>query len=242
MAIKLDSSKFVRNLVKGHKLAPHLDKAIGLGEFSWNAEFGPKEGDDAFHPSGDCIPAPHALYRSATSSERKEPTTALRKTFQVGHFWHAYIQWIVVEKLGFADWDAIEVMHTHRWKDGPYGWCRGAADIAPCDIPVHGKYLVDIKTMGAHDFKLQGLPGWCAPKYEAQVNMYMDWFDLDKTIILCVSKDSPHDFKEFEFRRNQPLIDAVYSKWSLVKDCIDQGIEPPAEYDVPLPLVGPRVS
>lgn len=242
MAIKLDSSKFIRNLVKGHKLAPHIDKAIGSGEFTWNAEFGPKEGDDAFHPSGDCIPGPYSLYKSATTSERKPLSTSLLKTFQVGHFWHAYLQWIIVERLEFATWDDIEVKGMTRWKDGPYGWSRGAADIAPCEVPGHGKFLIDIKTMGAHDFKLQGMPGWCAPKYESQVNIYMDWFDLDRCIILCVCKDSPHDFKEFEFKRNQPLIDTIYKKWELVKDCLDQGIEPPDTYEMPLPLVGPRVS
>lgn len=243
MAIKLDSSKFVRNLVKGHKLAPHLDKSIGEGEFEWNASFGTKEPDTAFHPSGDCIPSPLALFGMAKKEEGefKKPSAALRKTFQVGHFWHAYIQWLVVERLGFASWEEIELTHETRWADGDYGWARGAADIAPCHIPIHGDYLVDIKTMGAHDFKLQGLPGWCAGKYECQVNIYMDWFDLDKTLILCVSKDSPHDFKEFIFNRNQPLIDAIYDKWKLVKVCLDQDVEPPEDYNIELPLAGPRL-
>lgn len=241
MAIKLDTSKFVKNLVKGHKLAPHLDRSIGEQEFEWKAEFEVKKGDDAFHPSGDCLPSAYSLYHSAMGAEHKAPSTALRKTFQVGHFWHAYIQWIVVERLQFCTWDEIEVKSERRWKDGPYGWARGAADIGPCRIPVHGDYLVDIKTMGAHDFKLQGLPGWCAAKYEAQVNIYMDWLDLEKALILCVSKDSPHDFKEFEFVRNQPLIDAIYNKWYLVKDCFDQEVEPPEDYEIALPIKGPRL-
>jgi hypothetical protein len=242
VAIKLKSSPFVKNLIKGHKLANHIDKVIGEGEFEWSAKFKPKVGDDAFHPSGDCLPSAYALYSKAVDMDEGKPHPAsLLKTFTVGHFWHHYIQHIVVERLAFADWSDIERKAKSRWGDGPFHWASGAADIAPCRIPVHGDYLVDIKTMGSHDFKQSGLPNWCAPKYEAQVNIYMDWFDLEKTIILCVSKDSPHDFKEFEFHRNQPLIDAIYSKWKLVSDCIDQGVAPPEDYEIPLPLVGPKM-
>jgi hypothetical protein len=240
MAIKINNSKFVRNLVKGHKLAPHLDRIIGEKEFAWEAKFALKDHDDAFHPSGDCVPTAAALYQ-ATISEKKPPSSSLMKAFQMGHFWHAYLQWIVVERLGFSTWDEIEVSRETRWAEGPYGWARGSADIAPCHIPVHGDYLVDIKTMRGNDFKQQGLPVWCAAKYECQINMYMDWLDLDRAIILCVNKESPHDFKEFAFEKNQPLVDAIYSKWHLVKDCINQAIEPPENYNPSLPLLGPKL-
>src|SRR5690348_16993139 len=124
MAIKINTSKFVRNLVKGHKLAPHIDKSIGEGEFEWEAKFEVKQGDDAFHPSGDCIPSVYSLYKGILNKEHNPPSGSLRKTFQVGHFWHAYIQWIVVERLEFCSWDEVECKHETRWKDGPYGWAR----------------------------------------------------------------------------------------------------------------------
>jgi hypothetical protein len=253
MAIKLKKDAFVKNLIKGHKLAPHIDAAIGQGEFKWSATFEPKHGDDAWHPSGDCVPSPAALYeRAVSTSTSTKPSISLLKTFTVGHFWHHYIQHIVVERLGFANWLEVENTHERIWgsegtdDDGhvipkPFQWARGSADIAPCHIPIHGDYLVDIKTMGSHDFKQNGLPSWCAPKYECQMNIYMDWFDLEKCLVLCVSKDSPHDLKEFEFDRNQPLIDAIYSKWKLVGDCVEIGLEPPLDYEVPLPLVGPKM-
>lgn len=240
MAIKLKKDAFVRNLVKGHKLANHIDKAIAEGEFEWEAKFGVKLGDDAFHPSSDCVPSVYSLYKTRTT-ESNGISGGLRKAFQVGHFWHAYIQWIVVERLGFATWDDVEVRGETRWSEGPYGWATGSADIAPCRIPGVGDYLVDIKTMRASDFKQQGLPSWCAEKYECQVNVYMDWFDLDEALILCVSKDSPHEFKEFTFKRNPQLVDAIYQKWALAGDCIRSGTVPDETYEVPLPTVGPRL-
>lgn len=245
MAIKLKKTDFVRSLVKNHKLAGDIDKAIGQGEFEWSATFGPKVGDDAWHPSGDCVPSAIALYSKAQAVLAQEgatkPSVSLSKTFQVGHFWHAYIQHIVVEKLGYATWDDIEVRGQRRWGTGPFHWATGSADIAPCHLPVYGDYLVDIKTMGAHDFKQMGLPSWCAPKYECQVNIYMDWFDLERAIILCVSKDSPHAFKEYEYERNQPLIEAIYGKWGLVGACVEHNESPPEDYEVDLPLVGPKL-
>jgi hypothetical protein len=48
------------------------------------------------------------------------------------------------------------------------------------------------------------------------MNIYMDFFDYDRALILAINKDTPHDFKEFEFRRNQPLIDVIYDKWKFV--------------------------
>lgn len=262
MSIKLKKTDFVRNLIKNHKLAGHIDQAIAGGEFKWEARFDPKEGDDGWHPSGDCIPSCTDLYLKAQADmegeEGRKPSASLMKSFQVGHFWHAYIQHIVVNKLFFAEEDAIERRGTTGWGEKqkpryfgygsdhkvvfkPFHYATGAADIAPCTLPGLGDYLVDIKTMKAQDFKQMSLPGWCAPKYECQINIYMDWFDLEQAIILCVCKDSPHEFKEFSFERNQSLIDAIYGKWKLVADCLEIGEIPPEDYQVDLPLVGPKL-
>lgn len=239
MALKLKKDFLSRGLVNNFKLVPYIDKAIGAEEFEWKADFSPKTGDDAWHPSSHCTPSAVHLYDIATGQAPiSEPSIGLRKSFIVGHFWHAYIQHIVVERLGFADSSHIERKGERRWADKPFHWASGAGDIAPCDIPGVGEVLIDIKTMRANDFAMNSLPQWCAAKYECQINIYLDFFDLESAIILCVMKDSPHDFKEFFFKRNQPLIDAIYRKWMLVGDCIDQGIEPPENYVIDLPISG----
>lgn len=240
MAIKLEKTLVVRNLIKNYKLAGHIEKAIGKGEIAWKADFQPKVGDSGFHPSGHCTPSPLQLYNYATSvGSGKAPSISLRKSFAVGHFWHAYLQHIVVEELEFASWDDIERSGKTVWGDldnpEPFHWATGSGDIAPCDIPGHGKYLIDIKTMKGVDFNQQGLPNWCAKKYECQVNIYMDWFDLDQCIIFCVQKESPHDFREVTLKKNQPLIDAIYSKWKLVSRCLTKNIPPDEDYDIELP-------
>jgi hypothetical protein len=239
LAIKLDKSKLVRNLVAKNKYIMHVERALEKEEFTWSAEFSPKEPDDAFHPSGDCTPSVHQLWNKVTGGGSDNKIGAgLRKTFAVGHFWHAYLQFVTVEILEFASWDNIERRGETRWGEGPFKWACGSGDVAPATLPIYGDYLIDFKTMNSFDFRKNQMPNWTADKWECQTNIYMDWFNLDKAIIVGIQKDSPHDMKEFEFHRNQPLIDAIYKKWKLVGACIDEDVEPPADEDIPLPLNG----
>lgn len=243
MALTIDRKAF-GSLAKQDRLVPHLDKVIGQGDFVWSFDYEPKKEDDAWHPSGDCTPSLAELYAKASGTLIERPiTTSLYKTFMVGHFWHQYIQYLLSEKLEFCDKNAIERRGCKVWDDcatpSPFWWVTGSADVAPVTLPVHGDYLLDIKTMNAHDFNSPNIPAWTKDKWECQVNIYMDFFDLDRAIILGVMKDSPHTFKEFEFNRNQALIDAIYFKWKLVGVCLDQNIEPPLNENVDLPLQGP---
>ena len=244
MALKLDRSKF-GTLAKGDKLVPHLDKVIGQGDFEWTFDYKPKEEDDAWHPSSHCTPTVRELYMYASGRSTERPiSTSLYKTFIVGHFWHQYLQHLIVEKLGFADKDCIERRGCKVWDDAktpaPFWWATGSGDVAPATIPGHGDYLIDIKTMNGHDFRSGKAPAWTVDKWECQTNIYMDFFDLDRAIILGVMKDSPHDFCEFEFERNDALIEGIYKKWRLVGLCLDSKLEPPVDDPLDdLPLSGP---
>lgn len=248
MATKLDKTKLVRNLAAKNKLIPHIERYLDSkdGEFEWEFKYSPKDtSDDAWHPSGDCTPSLRELYLKATAPDERKIGSPLRKTFMVGHFWHQYLQEIV-KRLEFCTDEQIERRGKRGWGSldledcfYPYHWVTGSADIAPCSIPKHGEYLIDFKTQNSLDFRRQGLPDWSANKYEAQINIYMDFFDLENALIVCIMKDSPHDMKEIEYKRNQRLIDRIYQKWKLVAQCIDEGVEPPADEEFELPLAGP---
>lgn len=250
---KSGKHNFNRNLVKRHKLVPHLDRFLVTEPENFQFDYEPKKSDDGFHPSGHCTPSATALYASAVEyienakipgpREKVERKASLQKTFLVGHFWHQLLQWAVVE-MEMAEPEAIERRGTRGWgpeqsignasigeyKWLPYHWATGSADIAPLVLPTGEEYLVDFKTMGSHDFKGASMPAWAADKYEAQINIYLDFFDMERALIVAVQKDSPHDMKEFEFVRNQPLIDAIYDKWHFVSECLDAG-EAPSELD-----------
>lgn len=242
---KSEKHNFTKNLVKRHKLVTHLDSYLAIEVTDFEFIYEPKIGDDAWHPSGHCTPSVTELYDIATGNvERKEWGTSMLKTFMVGHFWHQLLQKAVID-LGFAEPSAIERRGTKGWGDiidphadgnimeykyRPYHWATGAADVAPCTIPGHGDYVIDFKTMSGHQYKSVALPEWAAFKYECQINIYMDFFGIEKGLIVAVQKDSPHEFKEFTYVENRPLIDAIYRKWKFVSECLDSG-EIPNDFD-----------
>jgi hypothetical protein len=277
VAIKLDknfdTSKAIKNLARGFKLTPHIDRFLPTWDeegFTYTSQR--KLPDDAWHPSSDCLPSLNTLYHKALEHDPKArpkhaPSTV--KNFQVGHFWHQWLQWIVVEKLGFATWDDVERSGMKHWgleplpegtkyedfrtavrvdeegnkwrKPKPWHWVTGSGDIAPCRIPEHGEYVVDFKTMNARSYRMAGsgtpeerlLNSW-----ECQINVYMDFFDQERALVVGICKDTPHEMLEFEFKRNQPLIDALYDKWKLASGCVVDKHEPPDDLYYPLPLRG----
>lgn len=234
--IKLDSSKFSKGLVKGYKLVPYLEKAIAESSLEWTCPpFTKKKGDDAFHPSSDCLPSIQDLYWDRVTPYSQKLPGSLNKSFQIGTFVHCFLQHIIVEELGFADWDAIEAIREKGWgrktqgKFKPYHWVRGAGDVAPLKIPGYDPILLDIKTCNTFDFKQKGLPQGFKDKYYCQVQIYMDLFDLDEAIILKFQKDSPHEMEEVPIFRCQEAIDIIYEKWKIVSRAIESNTAPTQE-------------
>lgn len=229
---------FRRNLVKHHKFVGYLDEWMASEPEGFEYKHEVKKPDDAWHPSGHCTPTVTELHHFTTHSQiAKNWGCAMNKSFAVGHFWHQLLQYGVLQ-MGLAKPEDIERegMKVWEWYDPnpplretapkPYHWAKGAGDLAPLRLPEYGEYVVDFKTMNSRSFKSEGIPRGFEEKYEAQINIYMNFFDLEKALIVGINKDTPHDFKEIEFVRNQPLIDAVYRKWEFVSECIDVGESP----------------
>lgn len=266
MPTKLPKRKGFTKAFAKTKLGYLLDKEIGKGEFVWEYKYEPKGEDDAWHPSGHCTPSIFELYQYAAAyevlSETPQDGSApidknapaheppLAKIFQVGHFWHQYLQEICVraslcelkniERRGYKGWGDLEASlkpGEERWK--AFHWVTGSADICPLEIPGHGPYLIDFKTMGSHQFRGNKPHELTLEKWECQLNVYMDFFNVDKALIVGINKDAPHDFKEFEFERNSDLVDRLYYKWKLVSECLDEGVAPPENEVVKLPIKGP---
>src|SRR4051812_29650905 len=91
MAVKLDKSKLVKDLALKRRLVPIIERALAE-EFAWKYAYEPKKGDDGWHPSGDCTPSLNDLYWKAKDPQKETLRVSSYKNFQVGHFWHAYLQ------------------------------------------------------------------------------------------------------------------------------------------------------
>jgi hypothetical protein len=248
---KFTRDSFTQNLARGQLIVPYLERFNDYDE-EWTFTYVPKVPDDGWHPSGDCVPSVVDLWKKALGhAERAPHKPSTNRNFQVGHFWHALLQRIICEKLKFCTPEAIETQGTKVWgwaddtTPKAWNWATGSGDICPLNLPSGWTGVFDIKTMGSamwnKSFKTGLLPSGFDKKYECQVNVYMDFFDQEKALILGVNKDNPHGFVEFEFERNQALIDTIYAKWEYVGVCLDVGVEPEpeAEEAFVLPLTGP---
>ena len=174
----------------------------------------------------------------------------LNKVFMVGHYWHQIIQHIIVQEQ-WAQPSAIENIAYRCWNESanfartyivdehhkdapvdpdsaqealPFHYVRGQGDVAP--LTVGGwSGLVDIKTMNPSDFKGGLAQSRFSKKYTAQINIYMDLFDLDQAMILAVDKGSSA-FAEYTFVRDDTLIDEIYRKWERVSELLVSGEAP----------------
>lgn len=227
--IKLDKTQVVKNLGKKYKYVPFLEKAISNFDDEWQFEYKEKQHDHHWHPSGHCVPSATELYDIACGHVHPDPIPgSLRKTFQVGHFWHQWLQYITLHKLEFCTEDAIERPGKREWGEGPYHAVAGSGDVAPLEAP-GWTGIVDYKTMNAANFAQPRIPSYFEAKYECQINIYMDLFDQGEAIILPINKDSG-EFKEFLYERNQSLINIIFEKWEFVSACLDAD-EPPTQAD-----------
>jgi hypothetical protein len=236
------ANPFAKMLAKNELLVPHLDNWFAQYELlpeTLKFEIHPhKEDDDAFHPSSADACARY-LYakRSGHLPERGKSLDVQRnKTFLFGHFFHAMIQHVVVYELKFGPPEIIE--KEYRWggktKKGNEFWSRGFTDLARVEIPGQPEpILVDIKTMQSNQFALNQVPYATWDKWHAQVQLYLDWEDLDTGIILAAEKDNPHRFKEHRITRDPLFVNNIYDQWEYVADCLADMVVPDCTCDDP---------
>lgn len=223
-------AKFAHHFKRHEILVPHLNNWFARGAYPNEIPIHitpNKEQDDAFHPSSalKCSRELYASFRDELVPERH--TAEAQKNFQIGHIYHSYLQWLVVDQLGFATWEDVEKEYDFSFTSelgNPYR-VRGFIDIARCEVPSRGTYLVDIKTMNARIYA-QDYPA-VMPKYEAQVKLYLEFEELDEAIILCVEKDSPHRLKEVMVQRDPDLVAEIMGRWESIVDALAAEEPPP---------------
>lgn len=232
---KFDSKKLMKTLTAGHGtiLVPHINAYQARAKFPpvWNIEIRNEKPDDGkFHPSSDAFTPPLDLWKKKKGLLLGQPITpALRRTFDCGHMWHGYLQEMLID-MGLVKRENVERYITARRADKhgrPFD-CAGTGDLVDVEIPGHGTWLVDIKTMNATEFG-QGASDLTLTKWRAQVSCYMDWLDVDKAMILAVCKDSPHDFREYQIQRDDNLLAEIYDRWGYVAQCLRANVEPEDE-------------
>lgn len=218
---------------EGMILVPLINKYQDKGDFppKWNIEIRNfKKGDKFFHPSGDCYESIENLYLKLMGQLEIKPVNhPLRRVFDCGHFWHGYYQEII-KHMGLTTDADIEKTLTFNHPDG---WtAKGTLDLI-AQIPKHGEFIVDLKTVNDTEYDT-GIRPETLKKWTAQVSMYMHWTDIRRAFILAVRKGGTtttnkkpmHDLKEIAIPYDQAIVDKIYSRWSLVWKCVQRGIPP----------------
>lgn len=244
----MDRKKLLKTLTagRGSILVPHIESYQARGKFpeTWDVQIrNHKPRDNHFHPSSHCFTPPHDLWlamRGQLIYPKISP--ALRRTFDCGHMWHGYLQEMLIE-MGLVTRPNVE-RSLICIVEGRYGQAvgSGTADLVDVEIPGHGQWLVDIKTMSKPEFEA-GASSYTFKKWEAQVSCYMDWLGTEKAMVLAVCKDSPHQMREYQIVKNKPLLHEIYDRWSYVADCIRRDEEPGEyKYEVDPLLLNPGDS
>lgn len=228
----------LKNLNQGFILVPHINRYQDRGEFpdTWNIEIRNFKGTDSyFHPSGDCYESISNLYLKLTGQvEYKSISHPLRRVFDCGHFWHGYYQEIL-KHMGFTDDERIEQTFTYQSEKG---WtAKGTLDVR-VDIPKKGEFIVDMKTVNDTEYD-EGIRPETLKKWTAQVNCYMDWTGIRNAFILAIRKGGTqqkggkpmHDLKEIAIPYDKDLIEKIYTRWTLVDQCVKRGT-PPSEEEI----------
>jgi len=234
---KFDSKKLLKTLTAGQGsiLVPHIESHLTKRENfpeKWVIEIPNfKKGDGYYHPSGDCFTSPTDLWKKKKGLLLHKPVNAaLQRTFDCGHMWHGYIQNLLIH-MGFVTPENVERHLLKTILESPEVIGSGTADLVDVEIPGHGKWLVDIKTMGKKEFDA-GANEWTMLKWRAQVSCYMDWLDTEKAMILAVCKDSPHLFREYQIIKDEELLKQIYERWAYASYCFEKDIKPETKEEI----------
>lgn len=174
-------------------------------------------GDGRFHPSSHSLACQRDLY-IAFHPQLQHLRPSMRKdlsfymTVNFGTAIHSLLQ-TQLEMSGLL------VPGTVEWEyDCEKHNLRGRID-GVIETPTAGPTVLDIKTINSRGFSyLQSH----APKesWDAQVNLGMDHYGVDRGLILAVEAGYPWGLKEVTIKKNPELLDSIYGKWEKVTEAI----------------------
>lgn len=233
----MDSKKLSRSLMlgRGAILTPHIDAYLERQEFpeEWVIKIRTKkeardygEAKIRFSAGEDALLDPLTLYKKIRGETVPHKISAsLQRTFDCGSMWHDYMEQIVVE-MGFTKPEDVERYAIQKIEtDHGIAYGSGKGDLVNVEIPGHGSWLVDLKTMKKSDFESEP-PKYLWDKYVAQVNLYGNWFGQKKLMILGIEKDSPHRLREWVIPYDPELVRGIYDRWTYTMSCLELGTEP----------------
>lgn len=228
MKIKEGSKLFALSKPPQHadgfpRLIPYIERYLALvpnaGSYTVDDLYKPKDYVN-LHPSSECLMCMRRLYfeKNPKYDGRliEKMDTELQVTFKIGHALHGMIQhWFedMTRLPGLPDLVENEAkVHSEGMR------IAGSVDSILRFPGIEKPVPIEIKTKNAELFK-----GLAAPDtaHKMQISMYLMLTGLPYGILLYVSKDRPHDFKEFIVE--QMDMGPTLRRWEQVKEALEKG-------------------
>jgi hypothetical protein len=130
---------------------------------------------------------------------------------QIGSAIHALVQSVFIHG-GFTTKDEVEVSFTNYEH-----WVRGTVDVRRFYLPDGRHVMVEIKSAGY-------LPKQPHRDHVLQFQPYLDLGDEEPQeigVLFYVEKSYPHRTKEFIVKRDEEVLDQIYSKWKRVREAVE---------------------
>jgi hypothetical protein len=168
------------------------------------------------HPSSLMAACERAVYYELIKAPFEDSIVSvspqLQRIFDVGTWWHTYIQ-NALDKSGILKEREAAVVDPNRKINGR---ADGILHLEGEDV------LLEIKTMNSFQFAKLYKP---LEHHEYQASLYADILGIDKILYLYVNKDSC-ELKEFLIKKNNPLLLEANEKIYLILDAV-ANLEPP---------------
>lgn len=221
----------LKRIVDDEIVIPHLERALFSDQWpeSYNIKVDlgrhtpPPSGEIGwFYPSTHCLMDQRRLYYEIHPDYRellpkeKFPMSAIM-SMTMGTAAHAIVQTQLQMAGKIASEDDIEVRFRNEERR-----CRGRLDwiLTRSDgtrIPI------EMKTQNSRAFSLtkEILPYW-----ECQLQVTMDGLGYNEGVLFVVEMGYPWQMREFRVRRDEKLLDVIYTKWATVLEHVKANIPP----------------
>lgn len=187
--------------------------------YGLNADGSP---DGYFHPSTHPLMSERQLYYmmhpdTRDKMVRERPTLRGQMTLAMGSALHGVVQTQMQMAGLIGSEDNLEVEYII-----PEHHVRGRIDWIT-HHPEDPELIVEMKTINSYGFKaLEGVK----PSWDAQLSLAEYARGKNYGILLAVESGWPYSCREFRHRRNDILLDEIFTKFAHVRECIASNTPP----------------
>lgn len=217
----------LKRLANNELILPHFENAMLADNWpdSYNITIDSSPyygaGDGYFHPSTHPLMGARELYyrfhpdtRDHIVRERRSLQSHL--TLSMGSALHGVIQ-TQMQMSGLVRPENIEVEYVNHEHH-----IRGRIDFI-VDHPNGSTLPVEMKTINSFAFKRQET---IKPSWDAQLSIALDHLGVDTGILLMVEAGWPYQMREFLVKRNDLLLEEIYTKFAAVREAVKNNVPP----------------